>query len=455
MPISDALRGLAARSVGPVFGPDDPDAAEDIAAFNTGVVQHPAAVVGAVCEEDVRSAILWATEQGLPVAVQATGHGLYKPADAAVLISTRNLDTVEFLPRTETARVGAGARWRDVISVTQPAGLAPLSGSSSLVGVVGYSLGGGVGLLSREFGFAADRVERFTIVTADGEVCRVDAGSDPDLFWAVRGGKGNFGVVTELEFGLVPVTSLYGATVYFKAESAEAVLHAYAAWAPSLPTNSSSSIAILRLPSLATLPEPLSGKRLVHLRYTFNGNPDTGAALLEPMLATGEAVLERRGIMKFADTDVIHLDPTTPLPLWERSAQLDSLGAGAVDALLEVAGPDSDSRLLKVELRQLGGALADQPEVPNAVAGRDASFSLFMIGICPPGARAAVQESGEATLQAMAPWTAPTTLVNFLGAATGPDDVRAAWPVPDRDRLLRIKAHADPGNMFRFGHALM
>ncbi|GAW47966.1 MULTISPECIES: FAD-binding oxidoreductase [unclassified Nocardioides] len=449
------LRGLEGQTQGPVFGPADPAAAEEIAAFNTAIVQHPAAVIGAVGEDDVCSAIRWATGQGLPVAVQATGHGLYKPADAAVVISTRRMDSVELLAETQTIRVGAGVRWRKVIDTAQRNGLAPLSGSSSLVGAAGYALGGGVGLLSREFGFAADRIVRFTIVTADGEIRVVDADADPDLYWAVRGGKGNFGVVTEMELGLVPVTTLFGATVYFTAESTPSVLRTYATWAPSLPTNSSSSVALLRLPDLETLPGPLRGKRLVHLRYTFNGKAEHGEALLRPMMTTGEIVLERRGVMGFADADVIHQDPTTPLPVWERSAQLTDFGEDAVDALLETAGPESDCRLLKLELRQLGGALADQPEFPNAVAGRDAPYSLFMIGICPPGAQEAIQESGEAALRALKPWTAPTTLVNFLGAATRPEDVRAAWLPTDRDRLLRIKTTTDPDNVFRFGHALV
>jgi FAD binding domain/Berberine and berberine like len=449
------LDELAARTEGPVFAPKDPGGVQEVAAFNTAVLQHPAAVVGAASEHDVRCAVQWAAEHNLPVAVQATGHGLYQPADGGVIVSTRRMNLVEYKPARNTVRVGAGTRWRNVIYATLPFGWAPLSGSSSLVGVVGYTLGGGVGLLSRQFGFAADRVERFSIITADGELRRVDADTAPDLFWAVRGGKGNFGIVTEIEFGLVPVTSVYGATIFFAAESTADVLHAWAEWAPTMPTNTSTSIALLQLPELAELPEPLRGKRLIHLRFSHTGDPDEAETLLAPMLPSGTVVLERRGTMAFGDTDVIHQDPTMPLPLWERSTHVRYLDAEAVDALLAMAGPDSNSRLLKVELRQLGGALHEQATVPNAVTGRDAAYSLFMLGISAPGRRDEMENSGDSILRAIAPWAAPTTLVNFLGTATSPAEVRAVWREPERERLVKIKRTIDPENMFRFGHALV
>ncbi len=290
------------------------------------------------------------------------------------------MSTVRFDPVRNTATVGAGTRWDKVVSATQPFGWVPLCGTSFLVGAVGYTLGGGVGFLSRQFGFGADQVERFSIVTADGQLRRVDADTEPDLFWAVRGGKGNFGIVTDIEFRLAPVTSVYGATIYFAAESAAQVLHAYAEWAPTMPANTSTSIALLQLPPLPTLPEPIRGKRLIHLRYTYTGKAEEAEALLAPMLQTGTIVFEQQGTMAFSATDVIHRDPTAPLPLFERSTQLKTLGADTVDALLAAAGPDSDSRLLKVELRQLGGACRSRRRCPMrwpaAMVPTPCSFSV-------------------------------------------------------------------------------
>lgn len=157
--------------------------------------------MGAASAADVAAAVRWAADRGLTVAVQATGHGLTGSLDGSVLITTGRLDTVVVDPAARTARVGAGVRWRQIIDAAAPHGLAPLSGSSSGVGVVGNTLGGGLGLLSRRYGFAADHVRRAELVTADGAIRTVDAGTDPELFWALRGGKGNLGIVTELELG--------------------------------------------------------------------------------------------------------------------------------------------------------------------------------------------------------------------------------------------------------------
>lgn len=455
MDLNHGLDELAAATSGPVFASDDPAGFEEIAAFNTVVEQRPAVIVGAACEDDVRRTVRWAAEQDLPVAAQATGHGLYSSADGGVIVTTRRMNSVHVDPARRTARVGAGTRWEKVVYATQPFGWAPLCGTSFLVGVVGYTLGGGVGLLSRQFGFGADHVQRFSIVTPDGELRRVDADTEPDLFWAVRGGKGNFGIVTDMEFGLVPVTAVYGATIYFTAESTANVLQAFSEWAPTLPTTAGASIALLALPPLPALPEPIRGKRLIHLRYNHTGHPDEAEALLTPMLSTGTKVLEQQGMMAFSTTDVIHRDPTTPLPLFERSAQLRSLNAEAVEALLTTAGPDSNSSLLKVELRLLGGALREPTAVPNAVPGRDGAYSLVMLGVCSPGRRDELENSSAAILKAMAPWASQNTLANFLGSTTNPDQVRAAYPEPDRERLLTIKRIVDPQNMFRFGHALV
>ncbi|HSU11167.1 MAG TPA: FAD-binding oxidoreductase, partial [Pseudonocardia sp.] len=205
---------LAAAVAGPVLVPGDPGFAEEVTGYNLAAVTAPAVVVGATSADDVAEAVRWAVATHRKVAVQATGHGLYADLGDTVLISTRRMDAVHVDPDTRTARVGAGARWRAVIDAAAPHGLAPLNGSSSTVGVVGYTTGGGLGPLSRSFGFAADHVRRLEIVTADGQVREVDPGRNADLFWAVRGGKGNLGIVTEIEFDLMPVARFYGGGIF-------------------------------------------------------------------------------------------------------------------------------------------------------------------------------------------------------------------------------------------------
>src|SRR5262249_46496333 len=166
-----------------------------------------------------------------------------------------------------TARVGAGVKWRPVIDAAAEHGLAPLNGSSSDVGVVGYTLGGGLGPMARTYGFAADHVLALGVGPAGGQIRRVDADHYPDLFWALRGGKGNFGIVTAIEFELVPVTRLYGGGIFFPGAAAPEVLHEFAHWSKQMPEEVTTSVALLRLPDFPFIPEPLRGKLSVHLPY--------------------------------------------------------------------------------------------------------------------------------------------------------------------------------------------
>ena len=448
------LDDLDARVIGPVLAGSDPDAAAEAATFNLAVVHRPAVVVGAACAEDVVAAVAWAVDHDLPVAVQATGHGAVAPADGALLVTTHRMRAVSIDPVRRTARAEAGTRWRDVIDAAAIHGLAPLSGSSSQVGVVGYTLGGGIGLLARQYGFAADLVRSVTIVGADGLARLVDAASDPELFWAVRGGKGNFGVVTEIEFGLVEISEIYAGSIFFASESAVDVLTAYQAWAPTLPERTTTSIAVLRLPPLETVPPPLRGRTVVHLRYAHNGAPAEGSQLLAPMLRSGVVMAQVAGPMPFALTDAVHQDPTQPMPILERTTQLRELSDDVVKRIAAAASPGADSVLFMVEVRQLGGALARQPAVPNAVAGRDGAYAVVALGPLVPGGEAVVRAAGQRLMEDLQPWTSGTALLNFLGDATTPQDVARAWTPDVHARLLRVKHRVDPNNAFRFGHAL-
>jgi hypothetical protein len=344
--------------------------------------------------------------------------------------------------------VQAGVRWREVIDAAAPHGLAPLNGSSSNVGVVGYTTGGGLGLMARRHGFAADHVLSATVVTGDGEIRTVDPEHDPDLFWAVRGGKSNFGVVTELEFALVEQARFYGGGIFFPGEAAAEVLHAWREWAPTLPEDTTTSVALLALPPDPALPPPLQGRFVTHLRFTHLGPAEEGAALIAPMRAVAEPVMDLVEDMPYAAVDAVHMDPTAPMPTWDRGVALSSLPAEAVDTILAEAGPDSSSPLVVVELRLLGGAIARQPEVPNAVTGRDAAFSLYCLGV-PAGPDAAVQVPARCAslVESVAPWTAGE-LINLLGQA-GPARVGALWSDAERARLLATKRRYDPAGVFR------
>ena len=319
--------------------PGDPAFAAAVAPFVTTLTPRPDLVVAARSPSDVVDAVRWAGAEGRPVTVQATGHQLLSDLAGSMLVSTRHLDTVRVDPEARTAVVGGGAQWHQVIAAAAPHGLAPICGSSSKVGVVGFSLGGGHGPLSRAFGTGADQVRRVRLVTADGVERDVDTAREPELFAALCGGKTGFGVVTEIEIALHPVARLYGGGIFFPGAASPELLHAWREWVATLPADTSSSVALLRLPADPALPPPLQGQFVVHLRFAHLGSAEEGAALLAPMRAVAEPIADMVDEMPFAAIDAIHADPTDPMPIWDESATLSALPAEAVDALLAVAGP--------------------------------------------------------------------------------------------------------------------
>jgi FAD/FMN-containing dehydrogenase len=300
--------------------------------------------------------------------------------------------------------------------------------------------------MARRYGFAADHVRRFTLVTADGEIHDVTPESDPDLFWAVRGGKSTFGIVTDLEFGLMPVARFYGGCIFFPGEATAAVLHAWREWAPTLSDDTTTSVAMLRLPPDPSLPEPLRGRFVTSLRFVHLGSAADGAAVLAPMRAVATPLMDLVDDMPYVAVDAVSMDPTTPMPVRERGVTVDALPAAAVDALLAVAGPDVPAPLALVEVRLLGGAIARRPVVPSAVAGRDAAFSVFTIG-APFGPPVEAALAGmAAVIDAVRPWTSGA-LLNFVGTATA-EQVGRLWNPADRARLLQIRDRVDPTGLF-------
>ena len=448
----DDLRALVH---GPVYAAGDDGMAAEVATWNVAVQHTPAVAVGATCAADVTAAVSWAVAHGLKVAVQATGHGPVRNAAGSLMITTRRMQGIHIDPRRGIARVQAGVKWAKVMEAAAEYGLAGLSGSSSDVGVVGYTLGGGMGSLGRKHGFAADHVIAVEMVTADGRLRRVCAESEPELFWAVRGGKGNFGVVTALEFELVPVPSLFGGGIFFSGDDAPALLHRFRQWAPMMPEEVSTSIAILRVPDMEELPPPLRGQTVVHLRYAYAGSDHAEAErLLSPMKVVGTILLGYVGPMRTDEMDGIHMDPKDPMPAWEKGMLLRELTAEGVDTLLAGVGPQLRVPLIMAELRLMGGALGRPAKVPDAVPGRSAAFSLLVLGPAVPELAQVVPVIGKGVLVAMSPWRADESMINFLGDVSGPGEVLAAYPEGSRERLVAVKRDVDPDGVFTFGHAI-
>jgi FAD/FMN-containing dehydrogenase len=417
--------------------------------FNLAVVHDPEMIVEATSAADVAAAVKFATQSGLPVAVMNTGHGASVATDGGLLIRTGRMGGVTVDPSRRWARVEAGASWRDVIEAAAPHGLAPLNGSSPHVGAVGYTLGGGVGLLARRFGFAADHVRAMEVVTADGRFRRVcaEAGSEADLFWALRGAGGNFGVVTAMEIDLFPVPVLLGGELCFAAEACEEVLATYARWAAEVPETMASSVMVLRYPDDPALPHQLGGRHITHVRVAYCGDDlSDGQAWLQMLRDIEGCVLDTVCAMPYREVGTIHHEPVeTPVAAFDRNILLRDFDHDAAVMLGKHAGSSADPAFL-VELRAWGGALARPPAVPNAVGGRDARFSLLAITDANHEHRA----QRDSLLDAMRPWGTGKTFLNFSGVEdTSLDDVRRAYATADFDRLRRIKADYDPDNTFR------
>jgi hypothetical protein len=272
----------------------------------------------------------------------------------------------------------------------------------------------------------------------------VTAESDPELFWAVRGGQSRFGIVSAVEFDLFPVPQFFGGAMVFGSGAIGDVLHAFTAWAPTLPEEVTTSVALLRLPSIDAVPTPMRGVLSLALRFGFTGSAEQGEALLAPMRRVATPVLDSVGPLSFAAVDAIHMDPQEPMPSVVRGGLLHSLPAESVEALLDAAGPGVEVPVVQVELRLMGGALSRQADVPNAVAGREGAYALTVVAPAPPPLRDIAPAAADGVVSALRPWSTGTSLVNFAGNG----DASTAWTPDVLERLHRVKATMDPENLF-------
>lgn len=457
-PSAEEIADLRTRVAGPVLLPGDVEYAAECATFNLMTPVRPAVAVGATGVADVQAAVRFAAERNLPVSVLVTGHQVVRPAEGAVLINLSRMNAVQVDPDRRLARVEGGSRWQELLGETDKHGLAPASGTSPTVGVVGYHLGGGASpILGRAYGYAADHVRAIEIVTADGALRRITASAEPDLFWALCGGKGNFGVVTALEFGLFPVKTFYGGSLFFAGEHAAKVLHTWREWVTRLPEDVNSSVAFLRPPPLPTVPEPLRGRFVLHVRFSALRPKDEAERFLAPVREIAPTVLEMVAELPYREAGSLFMDPPVPLPWLDRATVLGELPEAAADALLAELGADSDSQLGFVELRPLGGALQRPPAVPNAVPGRDAQWSLVASAGGPPDLAAVFEKQLTSLVDAMAPWAQEEMMTNLLSTQQGttPAQVRAIYGAERYDRLAAIKKRYDPANLFRMNHNIM
>ena len=448
LPAGDTLKSMIA---GAVFLPDDDGYDEARQAWNLVPDQRPAVVVFAESVVDVVRAMRFARSQGMRVAPQSTGHGALplELLDAAMLLNTSGMRRVDIYPATRTARAEAGAQWEDVTVPAGAYGLAALAGTSSNVGVTGYTLGGGMGWLARRYGLAANSVTAVEIVTPDGRLIRADADHEPDLFWAVTGGGGSVGVVSALEMMLYPVPQLYAGALFFPIERTAEVMHTWRQWTDTVPDELTSLGRILRLPPLPEVPEDLRGRAFVLVEAAYLGDAQAGAEVLRPLRQLGPE-LDTFATIPTPALAELNMDPEQPVPGVGDGAFLTDFPASAIDTLVALAGPDADTPLASVEIRHLGGALSREAVGGGAQPRTDAKYAMFAAGFAPtPEQSDVLRASVRALKDALSAWHAPYDYYNFVET---PAEAGVVLPPASYQRLQQIKATYDPDQTIISAH---
>jgi len=421
------------------------------AAFNILVIQEPAGIAVPQSADEVSEVVRSAAADGKRVAAQRTGHNAAPLGSLAdtVLLRTAALTGVQIDADAGQARVGAGALWGDVVPRASEFGLAALHGSSSNVGVAGYTLGGGVSFYHRKHGLACNQVTAIELVTADGEQVRVDAKNEPDLFWALRGGGGSFGVVTALEFDLLPLPEIFAGALLFPAEQANEVLHGWHEWTAGMPEEMTSVGRLMNFPPVPEVPEPLRGQSFAVLEVVYCGDPADGAELAAPLRELGNVGIDMVQAQPPAGIAEMHMDPPTPVPYTSESLLTHELPASAIDSLVEAVGPGSGSQLVSIELRHGGGALSRASQDAGALATLPGSFLAFGVGFVPvPEAMAPTRAWLGAFKAALEPYDAGRYF-NFVEESF---DITQIFLPDVLDRLRDVKQRYDPENLFKSNH---
>ena len=445
--VHDLFAELDARTSGTVAVPGDDSYDALVSPWNLAIPVRPAAVLAAQTAQDVVEAVRFAGRHDMRVTPQATGHGPMAELVTELLVTTQGLDECVVHPEG-WARVGAGVKWLRVVEAAAPYGLAPLSGSITDVGIVGYTTGGGLGPMARTYGMAVDRVRAIEVVTGDGELRRTTPTEHPELFFALRGGKGMLGIVTAIEFDLVHQPTFYGGSLWFDGDDAATVIEQWLHWSDDLPELGTTSIGLFQLPAMPDVPPVLADRLTLSVRFVWTGDAAEGERRFAEIRAAAPVLLDDVAHKPYTAIDSVHTDPLDPMPTFEAAAVLSEFPQEAVDALLALTGPGAKSPQVLVEVRQMGGAISRAGEHDSAFSSRDAAYSLLAVGIADvPG----VEEHAAAVLEAIDPWVGGHRLPNFTFSPEGYVD---AYDELTLARLRRAIRTYDPYGVMAIGRVL-
>lgn len=446
-----ALDTLRSQFTGNLHAPGDAGYDDARMAWNLVADQRPVLVAEPRTAADVAAVVRFARQERLRVAPQGTGHNATARAgvDESILLNTRLMRGVEIDFERRSARVEAGALCADLTAPASELGLAALAGSSPDVGLVGYTLGGGMGWLARAFGLCCNSVLSFDVVTGEGEQLHVDAEHHPELFWALRGGTGSPAVITHMELRLIPMPELYAGAMLWPWERASEVLHAWRAWTQDAPETATTSARIVQVPPLPDVPEMLRGRQFVVIDGAVLGSEAYASEVLAPLRAL-EPEIDMFAAAPPVALSHLHMDPEHPVPGIGDHALLDDVTPELIDAIVEVAGDRSGSPLTVVELRHLGGALSRAAAGAGARSRLDAPYVCFAVGVpMTPELGAAIPAKLEQLRGVLAPFKAGGAYLNF---AEEPTDISTAFEDDTFRALQAVKATYDPSNTIHANH---
>ncbi len=447
---AEALRGLCD---GRVHVPGDPAYDVHRVPWNLAVEQRPAAVAIPHSVADVQEVVRAAAGAGLRVAPQSTGHGAgplgQKDLTDVVLLRLSELTGVSVDATTRTARVVGGTQWEDVVAATAPHGLTAPHGSAPDIAVAGYALNGGLSFYGRTHGLAVNSIRAVDVVLADGSCVRADAEQHADLFWAVRGGGANVGVVVAIELDLLPYADVFAGMLLWDRERAPEVVPAWVRWTREVPESVTTSMRVMSFPPLPELPPFLSGRDLVVIDGAVLEDDARAADLLAPLRALSPE-MDTFGRMPATGLLDVHMDPPAPVPAVADHGVLGELGDDAVDVLLAQVGPGTATGLLFTELRHLGGALGRPAPEGGALSHLPGSYGMYCIAMAPsPEAAGAGAAAAARVVGALGPWSLPSRIPTFTDTR---EDTSSMFDGEAWARLARVRDVHDPSRVLLAHH---